>query len=121
MQVKARLAGMDKSFEEAARDLGARPARVFFDITLPLIFPGILSGVLLSFAMSFDDVIISVFVTGANVNTLPILIYTRLKTGLTPKVNALCTLMFLATLLLVLLSSLFGRLGNHKKRKEPTP
>ena len=121
MQVKARLAGMDKSFEEAARDLGARPARVFFDITLPLIFPGILSGVLLSFAMSFDDVIISVFVTGANFNTLPILIYTRLKTGLTPKVNALCTLMFLATLLLVLLSSLFGRLGNHKKRKEPTP
>ena len=121
MQVKARLAGMDKSYEEAARDLGARPARVFFDITFPLIFPGILSGVLLSFAMSFDDVIISVFVTGANVNTLPILIYTRLKTGLTPKINALCTLMFAATMLLVLFSSVIGRLGNHKKRKEPTP
>ena len=91
MQVKARLAGMDKSYEEAARDLGAGPARVFLDITFP------------------------VFVTGANVNTLPILIYTRLKTGLTPKINALCTLMFLATLLLVLFSSVLGRLGNHSK------
>ena len=118
MQVKARLAGMDKSFEEAARDLGAGPIRVFWDITLPLILAGILSGVLLSFAMSFDDVIVSVFVTGATVNTLPILIYTRLKTGLTPKINALCTLMFLATLILVLLSSFLGKLGNiHKERK----
>ena len=106
---------MDKSFEEAARDLGANPARVFFDITLPLIVPGILSGVLLSFAMSFDDVIISVLVTGVNVNTLPILIYSQLKTGVTPKVNALCTLMFLATLLLVFFSALLGRLGNNKK------
>ena len=115
MQVKARLAGMDKSYEEAARDLGAGRARVFFDITLPLIMPGIVSGMLLSFAMSFDDVVISIFVTGVSVNTLPILIYTQLKTGVTPKVNALCTLMFLATLLIVVLSALIGRLGNRKK------
>lgn len=115
MQVKARLAGMDKSYEEAARDLGAGRARVFFDITLPLIMPGIVSGMLLSFAMSFDDVVISIFVTGVDVNTLPILIYTQLKTGVTPKVNALCTLMFLATLLIVVLSALIGRLGNKKK------
>ena len=115
MQVKARLAGMDKSYEEAARDLGAGRARVFFDITLPLIMPGIVSGMLLSFAMSFDDVVISIFVTGVSVNTLPILIYTQLKTGVTPKVNALCTLMFLATLLIVVLSALIGRLGNKKK------
>ena len=116
MQVKARLTGMDKSYEEAARDLGAGRTRVFFDITLPLILPAIVSGMLLSFAMSFDDVIVSVFVTGVNVNTLPILIYTQLKTGVTPKINALCTLMFLATLILVILSSLMGRLG-YKKRK----
>ena len=115
MQVKARLAGMDKSYEEAARDLGAGRARVFFDITLPLIMPGIVSGMLLSFAMSFDDVVISIFVTGVSVNTLPILIYTQLKTGVTPKVNARCTLMFLATLLIVVLSALIGRLGNKKK------
>jgi spermidine/putrescine transport system permease protein len=121
MQVKARLAGMDKSYEEAARDLGARPARVFFDITFPLIFPGILSGVLLSFAMSFDDVIISVLVTGVNVNTLPILIYTRLKTGITPEINALCTLMFLATLALFLLSHLAGRLADRRQHGKPHP
>ena len=117
MQVKARLAGMDKSYEEAARDLGAGKARVFFDITLPMIIPGIVSGMLLSFAMSFDDVVISIFVTGVSVNTLPILIYTMLKVGVTPKVNALCTLMFLATLAIVVLSALIGRLGNKKKTK----
>ena len=116
MQVKARLVGMDKSFEEAARDLGASRARAFLDITLPLVFPAVLSGMLLSFAMSFDDVIVSVFVTGVNVNTLPILIYTQLKTGVTPKINALCSLMFLATLVLVLLSSLAGRWGKRKKK-----
>ena len=115
MQVKARLAGMDKSCEEAARDLGAGRVRVFFDITLPMIAPGIISGMLLSFAMSFDDVIISIFVTGVDVNTLPILIYTQLKTGVTPKVNALCTLMFLATLLIVVLSALMGRFGNKNR------
>ncbi len=118
MQVKARLVGMDKSLEEAARDLGADKSRVFFDITLPMLIPAIVSGMLLSFAMSFDDVIISVFVTGVNVNTLPILIYTQLKTGLTPKVNALCTLMFLATIFLVLLSSILGRLGNKNKSEK---
>ena len=115
MQVKARLAGMDGSYEEAARDLGAGRVRVFFDITLPMIMPGIISGMLLSFAMSFDDVVISIFVTGVSVNTLPILIYTMLKTGVTPKVNALCTLMFLATLAIVILSALVGRLGNKKR------
>lgn len=122
MQVKARLVGMDKSLEEAARDLGANRTRVFFDITLPLILPAIVSGMLLSFAMSLDDVIISVFVTGVKVNTLPILIYTQLKTGVTPKINALCSLMFLVTLILVILSAVIGRLGDRKKRptkKEP--
>ena len=112
MQVKARLVGMDKSYEEAARDLGAGRVRVFFDITLPLIMPAILSGVLLSFAMSLDDVIISVFVTGVNTNTLPIKIYTQLKTGVTPKINALCTLMFVVTFILVGLSSAIGRIQN---------
>ncbi len=116
MQVKARLAGMDRSYEDAARDLGANRKQVFFDITLPLITPAILSGMLLSFAMSFDDVIISVFVTGVKVNTLPILIYTQLKTGVTPKTNALCTLLFLATLLIVILSVTLGRLGDKKNK-----
>ncbi len=121
MLVKARLVGLDPLLAAAARDLGAGPVRAFFDITLPLILPAVISGtlplispaiasgMLLAFAMSIDDVIISVFVTGVDVNTLPIKIYTQLKTGVTPEINALCTLMFLATLLLCGLSALLGR------------
>ena len=100
---------MDKSLGEAARDLGASQVRVFFDITLPLLAPAILSGTLLSFAMSFDDVIISMFVTGVNVNTLPIKIYTQMKTGATPEINALCTLLLGVTLILVFLSTVLKR------------
>ena len=117
MLVKARLVGMDPSLAEAARDLGANEARVFFDITLPLLTPAILSGMLLSFAMSLDDVIISIFVTGVNVNTLPIKVYTQIKTGVTPEINALCTLMLGATLLLVVLSNVLGKVGKPKTGK----
>jgi spermidine/putrescine transport system permease protein len=112
--VKARLAGMDKFISEAAKDLGASEARVFCDIILPLIFPAILSGMLLSFAMSFDDVIISIFVTGTNTNLLPIKIYTQIKTGVTPKTNALCTLLFAITVLLCLLSVLLSARGKRR-------
>lgn len=115
--VKARLAGMDKSLEEAARDLGASPVRVFFDVTLPLIMPAILSGAMLSFAMSFDDVVISIFVTGPGVNTLPVRIYTRMKTGVTPEINALATLMLVATVLLLLGSVLVSRIGTGKEKE----
>lgn len=114
MQVKARLVGLDPSLLEAARDLGAGEMRAFFDITLPLISPAILSGMLLAFAMSIDDVIISIFVTGPSTNLLPIKIYTMLKTGITPKINALCTLMFGVILLLVIASMLIGRQGVPK-------
>lgn len=107
--VTTRLVGMDKSLEEAAMDLGASPVRVFFDVTLPAIMPGILSGVMLSFAMSFDDVVISIFVTGPKVNTLPVKIYTKLKTGVTPEINALATVMLAVTILLLFGSALVGR------------
>jgi spermidine/putrescine transport system permease protein len=109
MLVKARLVGIDKSYAEAAKDLGASEWNVFFDVTLPLMLPAIASGALLAFAMSLDDVVISIFVTGVNTNTMPIKIYTQLKTGVTPKINALCTLMFGATLLIISLSALIGR------------
>lgn len=118
MLVKARLVGMDKSIPEAAMDLGAGPVRVFFDITLPMIAPAIASGMLLAFAMSMDDVIISIFVTGVNTNTLPIKIYTQLKTGVTPKINALCTLMFGASVILCGLSAMIGRSPKPKTIKE---
>lgn len=111
--VKARLVGMDKSLEEAALDLGASPVRVFFDVTLPLIMPAVWSGVMLAFAMSFDDVVISIFVTGPKVNTLPVKIYTKLKTGVTPEVNALATVMLAVTVLLLGGAALVSR---RKKR-----
>jgi spermidine/putrescine transport system permease protein len=107
--VKARLAGLDKSYSEAARVLGAGGMRAFRDITFPLILPAVISGILLSFAMSFDDVIISVFVTGVHTNTLPIKIYSQMRIGVTPKTNALCTLLFAATVLLGFLSSYLAR------------
>jgi spermidine/putrescine transport system permease protein len=108
--VKARLAGLDKSYIEAARNLGAGPRRAFCDILLPMIMPAVVSGILLSFAMSFDDVIISIFVTGPQTNTLPIRIYTQLKTGVTPKTNALCSLLFVITILLCILSAAISRI-----------
>lgn len=117
MTVKARLVGMDKTLAEAARDLGASEVRVFFDITLPLLLPAILSGMLLSFAMSFDDVIISIFVTGVTVNTLPIKIYTQIKTGVSPEINALCALMLTATAVLFLLSRVLGRINKSRTEK----
>ena len=112
--VKARLSGMDKSYIEAARDLGAGELRAFLDITLPLIMPAVLSGMLLAIAMSLDDVIISIFVTGVNTNTLPIKIYTQIKTGVTPKTNALCTILFLFTIIMVGLSSKLGKGGKSR-------
>lgn len=117
MQVKARLVGLDPSLLEAARDLGAGEVRAFFDVTLPLIVPAIASGMLLAFAMSIDDVIISVFVTGADTNTIPIKIYSMIKTGVTPKINALCSLVFTATMLIVVVASLVGRRRSQGQQK----
>ena len=102
--VRARLMGMDLSLEEAARDLGASEFETFRDVTLPYILPGIASGLLLSFAMSFDDVVISIFTTGPSVNTLAIKIYTKMKTGITPEINALATVILVITVLVIFIS-----------------
>lgn len=95
INVQSRLVGLDPAYVEAARDLGATQTRAFYDVTLPLITPAIISGALLAFAMSMDDVVISFFVTGTTSNTLPLQVYSMLKMGVTPEVNALCTLMLL--------------------------
>lgn len=115
MMVKARLEGMDQSIEDAARDLGADPFRLFWDVTLPMILPAVLSGMLLSFAMSFDDVIISLFVTGPKVNTLPVKIYTKLKTGVTPEINALATVMLTVIVTVLCLVNGISRRKSRKK------
>lgn len=109
MMVKSRLADMDTALEDAALDLGASPVRVFFDVTLPLILPAVLSGTLLAFAMSLDDVVISFFVTGPTTNTLPVKIFSQMKMGVTPEINALCTLMLIITLLVIILSRIIAK------------
>ena len=112
--VKGRLVGLDPSLEEASRDLGASAARTFFSITLPLIMPGILSGVMLAFAMSLDDFVISFFVTGATVTTLPLKIYSSVKTGVSPQVNALCTLIMAFVALVMAIKQLVVDRHNHR-------
>nr|WP_294679501.1 ABC transporter permease [uncultured Blautia sp.] len=118
MEVKARLAGMDPALEEAARDLGASSFRAFLDITLPLVMPAVISGSLLAFVMSMDDVVISIFVTGPRVSTLPIKVYTQMKTGVTPEINALCTIMLAVIILVLFLYVIAGKRGKGKVRNE---
>ena len=112
--VRARLAGLDKSYVEAARIMGAGNLRAFYDITLPLALPAVISGMLISFAMSFDDVIVSSFVAGVDTNTLPMIIYSSLKTGVTPKTNAMCSLLFLLTIVLCLAAAFLARRRNSE-------
>lgn len=91
--VQSRLSTFDESLEEAAMDLGARPAKVFFVITLPIILPAIISGWLLAFTLSWDDLVIASFVSGPGSTTLPMLIFSKVRLGVTPEINALATLM----------------------------
>jgi putrescine transport system permease protein len=90
--VQSRLASMDESLEEAAMDLGGRPLRVVFDITLPLIAPAMVAGWLLAFTLSLDDVVIASFVSGPGGSTLPMVIFSKIRLGVTPDINALATL-----------------------------
>ncbi|MDD3335249.1 MAG: ABC transporter permease [Eubacteriales bacterium] len=108
LSVKSRLVGMDQSLFDAARDLGASSARVLRDITLPLCRPAIISGSFLALAMSMDDFVISFFVYGAGEGTLPIKIYSSVKVGVSPVVNALCSLMIAAAFIFAALSRYLG-------------
>lgn len=100
--VRTRLQDFDYSLEEAARDLGATGWQTFWRVTLPLIWPGILSGALMAFTLSFDDFLITFFTAGVGSDTLPVKLYSMIKFGISPKINALSTLILLATTLLVL-------------------
>lgn len=98
ISVRARLAGMDKSLEEASMDLGAGRVRTFVSIILPLLLPGVFSGAVLSFCLSLDDIIISFFTSGPTSTTLPMKVFSMVKTGVTPEVNALFTVIMLCTI-----------------------
>jgi spermidine/putrescine transport system permease protein len=103
--VRARLAGMDESIFEAARDLGATPWQTFRLVTLPLIMPGVIAGALMSFTLSIDDFVITFFTTGVGVSTLPLQIYTMIKVAVTPEVNAVSTLLMALTLTMIVVAS----------------
>jgi spermidine/putrescine transport system permease protein len=103
--VRARLAGMDESLTEAARDLGATPAQAFRWVTLPLIMPGVIAGALMAFTLSLDDFVITFFTAGAGSSTLPLQIYSMVKISVTPEVNAVSTLLMLLTLTLILVAT----------------
>jgi len=103
--VQSRLVDMDESIEEAARDLGARPARVFFDITLPTIAPALISGWLLSFTLSLDDLVIASFVSGPGASTLPMVIFSKVRLGVSPDINALATIIIVIVAIGVVIAS----------------
>lgn len=107
--VRARLADMNSTLEEAAADLGANAWQSFRRVTLPLLMPGIISGALLAFTLSLDDFVITFFVAGPGSTTLPVRVYSMIRFGLTPEVNAVSTLMFLGSTLLVIISLVLQR------------
>jgi len=103
--VRARLAGMDDSLIEAARDCGATPWQAFRRVTLPLIMPGVVAGALMAFTLSIDDFVITFFTAGAGTVTLPLQIYSMIKIAVTPEVNAVSTLLMLLTLVLIVVAT----------------
>lgn len=115
MMVQARLHDVDKSIEEAALDLGASPLKVFFVITLPLISPAIILGWLLAFALSLDDVVIASFVAGPGSTTLPMIVFSSLRFGISPEINALASILMLVLTIGVLTASIFIYKRNANK------
>jgi spermidine/putrescine transport system permease protein len=115
--VRARLAGMDESLTEAARDCGATPWEAFRYVTLPLIMPGVIAGALMAFTLSIDDFVITFFTAGAGTVTLPLQIYSMIKIAVTPEVNAVSTLLMLLTLALIIIASRLapGLVGAHQE------
>ena len=117
--VQSRLTGMDPSIEEAAMDLGANRLKVFFVITLPIIAPALVSGFLLAFTLSLDDLVISSFVSGPGASTLPMVIYSKVRLGLSPEINALATLMVAVVGIGVLIAGvLMNRASKARLRDE---
>src|SRR5579863_3469709 len=116
--VQSRLTGFDESLEEAAMDLGARPMKVFFRITLPLILPALASGWLLAFTLSWDDLVITQFVAVPGSSTLPMVIFSKVRFGVTPDVNALATIMVLVVATGIAVSTLWIRYRDKRRARD---
>lgn len=117
--VQSRLVTFDRSLEEAALDLGCPPFKTFFIITLPLILPAVVSGFMLAFTLSMDDLVISSFTTGPGATTLPMRIYSQVRMGVTPEINAICTVMIgIVTVIVVFASIMTKRQETIRRREE---
>ena len=114
--VKTRLDGFDRSVEEVAMDLGATPIKTFFNITLPIIMPGVIAGALLAFTLSLDDVIISFFVAGPGSVTLPLKVFSMVKFGVTPEINALSTILIFLTIIIICFALLIRNVNINMKK-----
>lgn len=107
--VQARLSGMPRDTEEAAADLGAKPFAVFLHITLPALRPALISGWLLAFVLSLDDLVVASFVSGPQSTTLPMVVFSSIRLGVSPKINALATILIVATLAILAIAAWIGR------------
>jgi putrescine transport system permease protein len=116
--VRSRLLGADRSLEEAAMDLGASPASAFVDVTLPIIAPALLSSWLLSFTLSLDDLVISSFVSGPGADTLPMVIYSKVKLGVSPDINALASVIICTVALCVIGAGMIMRRNERRRLLE---
>ena len=117
--VQARLLGFDRTLEEAAMDLGCPPLKTFLTVTLPLIAPAIAAGFMLAFTLSLDDLVIASFVTGPGATTLPIRIYSEVRLGVKPEINAVCTIIVTVVAMVVAGASLFGKLSSAREGAAP--
>jgi putrescine transport system permease protein len=115
--VQSRLIGFDRSLEEAAMDLGCPPFRTFMTITLPLIAPAIAAGWMLAFSLSLDDLVIASFTTGPGATTLPIRIYSEVRLGVKPEINAICTIMIAVVALGTIISSLMTKKSASQRER----
>lgn len=116
--VQSRLISFDRSLEEAALDLGATPARAFFQVTLPVIMPAVVSGWMLAFTLSLDDLVIASFTSGPGATTLPMKIYSQVRLGVTPEINAICTILIGIVTVGVIAASLVNKRREVLRRRD---
>jgi putrescine transport system permease protein len=115
--VQSRLIGFDHSLEEAAMDLGCPPFKTFLTVTLPLIAPAIAAGWMLAFSLSLDDLVIASFTTGPGATTLPIRIYSQVRLGVKPEINAICSIMVAVVAVATIAASLIGKRGHARRQR----
>ena len=115
--VQSRLIGFDRSLEEAAMDLGCPPFKTFLTVTLPLIMPAIVAGWMLAFSLSLDDLVIASFTTGPGATTLPIRIYSEVRLGVKPEINAVCTIMIAVVAVVTIAASLMAKGGALRRER----